>query len=84
MFISIVYNIPRFFELEVYQLQSGDANDDVAETDISKVRFKERFRIRFKVRFKVSFKVRFKVRFKVGFKVRFKIAFKIRLFLNYE
>ena len=80
MFISIFYNIPRFFELEVYQLQSGEANADVAKTDISKVRFKERFRIRFKVRFKVSFKVRFKV----GFKVRFKIIFKIRFFLNYE
>ena len=26
MFVSIFYNIPRFFELEVYQLQSGDPN----------------------------------------------------------
>ena len=64
MFISIFYNIPRFFELEVYQLQSGEASDDVGKTtDISKVRFKERFRIRFKVRFKVRFRVRFKMQF---------------------
>ena len=24
MFVSIFYNTPRFFELEVYQLQPGD------------------------------------------------------------
>ena len=33
MFISIFYNTPRFFELEVYQLQSG--NFDAAEHDQS-------------------------------------------------
>ena len=63
MFISIFYNIPRFFELEVYQLQSGEATDDVAKTDIFKVRFKERFKIRFRIIFKERFKEIFKVRF---------------------
>ena len=48
MFISIFYNIPRFFELEVYQLQSGEASDDVGKTTV-------RFKIIFKIRFFLNY-----------------------------